>query len=159
MNKQQALIKKAEWLAQCIEFGWEKDQLEDLSNLWDKFKDEYGQMRNDPFAESPAPSSPEGWVSEAELLAKWQAEAEEMYPVEDVADFTKNKQMDNAFAVVMQEAHLTACRKRWEELEAANKRIKELEGLLALTESQRKEWADTAIRFKKQIDTPNNIDY
>jgi len=45
------------------------------------------------------------------------------------------------------------------ELEAANKRIKELEGLLALTESQRKEWADTAIRFKKQIDTPNNIDY
>lgn len=55
--------------------------------------------------------------------------------------------------------------------------ITNLEGLLALTDSQRKEWADTAIRFKAQAEQlqsdltaardrinnlehpPNNIDY
>ena len=40
--------------------------------------------------------------SEQPISVDIQREAEELYPLEDVGDFTKNKQMDNAFMVVMQ---------------------------------------------------------
>lgn len=53
---------------------------------------------------------------------------------------------------------------------AANDRVKVLEGLLSLTESQRKEWADMCIEKEKiiqkltaelnrSVNPPNNIDY
>lgn len=45
MRKEQAAMRKAEWLAYCLEMGWQKKHLDELSALWDKYKDEYGGFR------------------------------------------------------------------------------------------------------------------
>jgi len=63
MTKEQAAKKKAEWLAKCLDFGWSKNDLEGLSNIWDEFKDENGNMRPSFKDESPAPA--DGWVRDA----------------------------------------------------------------------------------------------
>lgn len=66
MTKEQAAKKKAEWLAKCLDFGWSKNDLEGLSNIWDKFKDENGNMRPSFKDESPAPA--DGWVRVSDRL-------------------------------------------------------------------------------------------
>lgn len=45
MTKEQAIQAKAKWLSQCLEFGWKHSDLDNLSEVWDRFKDEYGNMR------------------------------------------------------------------------------------------------------------------
>lgn len=57
MNKNQAAKKKAEWMAYCLDIGFiEKSQLDELSALWDKHKDENGNLR--PNAQQFAASQP-----------------------------------------------------------------------------------------------------
>jgi hypothetical protein len=50
MNKTEAARKKAQWLAGCLDFGWQKSELDGLSEVWDRFKDEDGNMRQSPTA-------------------------------------------------------------------------------------------------------------
>lgn len=45
MNKEQAVKKKAEWLAYCLEIGFPKSDLDELDAIWDRFKDENGNLR------------------------------------------------------------------------------------------------------------------
>lgn len=45
MNKNQAIKAKANWLNQCLGFGWSKDDLDGLSEIWDRHKDEYGNIK------------------------------------------------------------------------------------------------------------------
>lgn len=45
MTKEQAARAKAQWLSGCLEFGWQKSDLDGLSEVWDKFKDENGNLR------------------------------------------------------------------------------------------------------------------
>ncbi len=52
MNKDKAIQKKAEWLAYCLQIGFLKSDLDKLSATWDKFKDEYGNIK----PESPSPT-------------------------------------------------------------------------------------------------------
>lgn len=52
MNKNEAAKKKAEWLAYCLEIGFPKSDLDGLSNVWDKFKDENGNLRPHPLTEN-----------------------------------------------------------------------------------------------------------
>lgn len=54
MTKLQAAQAKAQWLSQCLDFGWQKSDLDGLSEVWDKFKDENGNMRKKHL---PTPSS------------------------------------------------------------------------------------------------------
>lgn len=46
MDKKQTIIKKAKWLEYCLEIGWQKSQLDDLSAIWDKYRDEYGNFKS-----------------------------------------------------------------------------------------------------------------
>jgi hypothetical protein len=48
MTKDQAIKKKAEWLAYCVKIGFPKTDLDELSAIWDKFKDEHGNLRPQP---------------------------------------------------------------------------------------------------------------
>lgn len=64
MTKEQAARAKANWLSQCLEFGWKHSDLDNLSEVWDKFKDEYGNMR------PPAPSPVSGSLEEARISAQ-----------------------------------------------------------------------------------------
>ena len=48
MNKEQAIKKKAEWLSYCLNIGFPKSDLDELSNIWDKFKDENGNLKEQP---------------------------------------------------------------------------------------------------------------
>lgn len=57
MTKQRALMKRAEWLAYCLEIGFTKDQLPDLEKVWDTYKDEYGNMRPVQPKPQPVPES------------------------------------------------------------------------------------------------------
>lgn len=45
MNINKAARKKADWLAYCLEIGWEKDHLDGLSKLWDDYYDENGNVK------------------------------------------------------------------------------------------------------------------
>ena len=51
MSKEQAAMRKAEWLLYCLEIGWQKKHLDDLSAIWDKYKDEYGGFKPLPISE------------------------------------------------------------------------------------------------------------
>lgn len=92
MNKAQAAKKKAEWLAYCLEIGFSKDDLDGLSECWDRFKDEYGNLR--PKTEShPLPSTTLEQAAEA-------------YAIEEVGEGSDNindpehyrfKQLNTAF--------------------------------------------------------------
>ena len=65
MNKDQAAKKKAEWMAYCLDIGFcDKSQLDELSAIWDKFKDENGNMKKEEYAQQqqPAAERPEGIV-------------------------------------------------------------------------------------------------
>ena len=53
MNKTDAAKAKANFLAKCLDFGWDKADLDGLSALWDKHRDEYGNLR--PKVESEVP--------------------------------------------------------------------------------------------------------
>lgn len=52
-SKDRAIKKKAEWLSYCLEIGWEKSQLDALSDVWDRFKDENGNLRPEPTSALP----------------------------------------------------------------------------------------------------------
>lgn len=57
MNKAQAAEKKAKWLSYCLEIGWDKSELDSLSEIWDEHKDEYGNLRPaKPKVESTSPA-------------------------------------------------------------------------------------------------------
>jgi hypothetical protein len=45
MNKMDAAKKKATWLAYCLEIGWERKDLDGLSDTWDKYYDEEGNRK------------------------------------------------------------------------------------------------------------------
>lgn len=64
MTKKQAIVKKAEWLAYCLEIGFPKSDLDELDAIWDRFKDEHGNLRK-PEPQSPAPTK-EGLEERAE---------------------------------------------------------------------------------------------
>ncbi len=38
-------MRKAQWLSYCLHSGWTKDQIDELEKVWDKFKDESGNLR------------------------------------------------------------------------------------------------------------------
>lgn len=57
MTKQRVLMKRAEWLAYCLEIGFTKDQLPELEKVWDTYKDEYGNMRPVQPTPQPVPES------------------------------------------------------------------------------------------------------
>jgi hypothetical protein len=44
-QKMKVIRKKAEWLKFCLDIGWDKSQLDELDKLWDKFKDEAGNLK------------------------------------------------------------------------------------------------------------------
>src|SRR5688500_1028532 len=48
MNKNDAIKAKADWLKGCLDFGWSKDDIDELSEIWDRYKDEYGNLRPNP---------------------------------------------------------------------------------------------------------------
>jgi hypothetical protein len=48
MNKQQAIKKRADWLAYCLSIGFTHDELPALEKVWDTYKDEYGNLRPSP---------------------------------------------------------------------------------------------------------------
>jgi hypothetical protein len=37
--------KRTMWLKSCLDIGYTKDQLTELENIWDKYKDEFGNMK------------------------------------------------------------------------------------------------------------------
>lgn len=52
MNKNQAAKKKAEWMAYCLDIGFcDKSQLDELSAIWDKYKDENGNLKPREYAQ------------------------------------------------------------------------------------------------------------
>lgn len=65
-TKEKAIKKKAQWLAYCLEIGWEKSQLDELSAVWDRFKDEHGNIRKEPDT-NPANPRKEGDNDEQEF--------------------------------------------------------------------------------------------
>lgn len=48
MSIDKAIRMKVEWLAYCVEIGFPKTDLNELSAIWDKFKDEHGNLRPQP---------------------------------------------------------------------------------------------------------------
>lgn len=64
MTKQRALMKRAEWLAYCLEIGFTKDQLPELEKVWDTYKDEYGNMRPVQPKPQPVPESVDNKLKE-----------------------------------------------------------------------------------------------
>lgn len=88
MTKEQAIQAKGKWLSQCLEFGWDKSDLDGLSEVWDKFKDEYGNFR--PHAK-PLPSQESENLEQAA-----EAEAKRRYPEEiNVEKSTARNQRKN----------------------------------------------------------------
>lgn len=53
MNKNDAAKKKADWLIYCLDIGWSKDDLDGLSELWDKRYDENGNVKPNQDADQP----------------------------------------------------------------------------------------------------------
>lgn len=42
MSKNKVLLKKAKWLAYCLEIGWDKELLPELERIWDSYYDKFG---------------------------------------------------------------------------------------------------------------------
>lgn len=60
---QEALLDCANWLSQCLGFGWRKDQLDDLEKIWWMFHDNRGKLTTGPAASSgEEKSQDELWV-------------------------------------------------------------------------------------------------
>jgi|GEM_PF-3791232 len=51
--KDKAVRQKADWLKYCLDIGFHKDDLDELSAVWDRVKDEYGNLRK--LSASPSP--------------------------------------------------------------------------------------------------------
>lgn len=48
-RKTKALMERARWIQFCIKIGFAtKNQIPKLEEIWDKFKDEYGNLKTKP---------------------------------------------------------------------------------------------------------------
>jgi len=95
--------------------------------------------------------------SEQPISVDIQREAEELYPLEDVGDFTKNKQMDNAFMVVMQEAYIAGRTKSLAELEEARKEMANIKAEVLRRVLIIKSEPDGQVRETMINELPNNL--
>lgn len=69
MNKTEAARRKAKWLAGCLKTGWLKSDLDELSAVWDKFRDENGNDRKPPLPDEQGDAIGEDVQKKAERYA------------------------------------------------------------------------------------------